>query len=182
MKKANDPMIKRNLALLNLAAILIAVSIGGCGYHIGASMMHPQIKSIAIAPVKNDTMEPNVSAEMRAMLSEQFCIDGSLKVKSLEKADCIIYCVVTKVETTSTQEDSTDNEMTYRPAEWTVQVTAQFTVIIPGRAKPLLATRTETGSAIYQVLADHDTSRRRGIQMACREAAEAIVVDTTEAW
>jgi outer membrane lipopolysaccharide assembly protein LptE/RlpB len=171
----------RNLIFINVL-LMITLSMAGCGYHVGASMMHPQIKTIAIAPVKNDTLEPNVSAEMRGMLSEQFCIDGSMKVKSMEKADCIIYCVVTKVETTSTQEDSTNNQMNYRPAEWTVQVTAQFTVIIPGRAKPLLATRAETGSAIYQVLADHDISRRRGIQMACREAAENIVVDVTEAW
>lgn len=181
MRKAIEPDMKK-LFFINLAALFLIVCMGGCGYHIGASMMHPQIKSIAIAPVKNDTLEPNVSAEMRGMLSEQFCIDGSLKVKSLEEADCIVYCVVTNVETTATQEDSTNRDMTYRPAEWTVQVTAQFTVIIPGRAKPLLSSREQTGSAIYQVLADHDISRRRGIQMACRAAAEKIVVDTTEAW
>ena len=50
-----------------------------CGYQVG-SMMHPQIQSIAVADVKNDTKEPYVSSVMRGNLAEQFQVDGSLKL------------------------------------------------------------------------------------------------------
>ncbi len=169
--------------IFSVFATAILLIAGGCGYQVGSSsLMHPQIKSIAIAAVTNETLAPNVAAEMRNMLAEQFATDGSLKLKSLEEADCILYCVVTKVETTSFSEDAEDNEMIYRPAEWSVSVTAKFSVIIPGRAKPLLSEREASGNARYNVYTDHDITKRRGIKMACFQAAEEIVEYTTEAW
>ncbi|OGV59142.1 MAG: hypothetical protein A2X49_02280 [Lentisphaerae bacterium GWF2_52_8] len=154
----------------------------GCGYHMG-SLMHPQIKTIAIAPVTNNTMEYNLSAYMRQALSEEFCRDASLKVKSQEQADCILYCKVTKVKNTSTgMEDSTDNEITYRPAEWSIELTVEFTVVIPGRPEPLITTREVTQAATYQVMNDQVTARTNGLKQACRSVSEDVVEFTTEAW
>lgn len=170
-------IMKIYLPLFSLVLFLFS----GCGYHAG-SIMHPQIKSIAIAPVVNDTLEPNVAAEMRAALSERFMVDGSLKVKSLHEADCILYCRIKEAKTTATQEDTKDNEQNYRPAEWGVEVIGEFSVIIPGRKEPLVATREISGTALYQVLADYDITRRRGVYMACWNAAGEIVQYTTEAW
>jgi outer membrane lipopolysaccharide assembly protein LptE/RlpB len=170
-----------NKAVLMAVSLLFLSLISGCGYHFG-SIMHPQVKSIAIAPVTNDTLEYNVAAIMRGMLAERFNVDGSLKVTSQEKADCVIYCVIKNVETISTSEDTYDNEVIYRPAEWEVEVTAEFQVIIPGRAKPLIAKRTASGIAEYSVVADHQAFRSRGIKMACYAAAEKVVSQVTEGW
>ncbi|OGV36956.1 MAG: hypothetical protein A2020_16355 [Lentisphaerae bacterium GWF2_45_14] len=161
--------------------LLIVSSLSGCGYHWG-SIAHPQIKSIAIAPVTNDTIEYNVSAEMRGMLAEQFNVDGSLRLVSLEEADCIIYCIIKKIETISIGEDSTDVEMTYRPAEWAIEIEGEFQVIIPGRATPLIPKRILKGYTTYQVTADNETGRRNGIKMACHDLAEKMVYNVTEAW
>lgn len=155
--------------------------LAGCGYHAG-STMHPQVRSIAIAPVVNDTLEPNVSAELRNSLSERIMVDGSLKVKSIKEADCIIYCRVTEAKTTATQDDSRDNQQNYRPAEWNVEITVEFSVIIPGNKTPLVSTRKVTGSALYQVLADYDITRRSGIHGACWAVAGQVIQYTTEAW
>jgi outer membrane lipopolysaccharide assembly protein LptE/RlpB len=164
--------------LLFPAAALLA---GGC-YHIGANIMHPQIKTIAIAPVTNDTLEPYAAAIMRDLLTEQFTVDGALKVKSQGTADCILFCRITKSENTATGEDSTDGQQTYRAAEWAITVTADFSVIIPGRSAPLIPNRTVSGTAIYQVMTDMDTTRRRGLMMACRDAAIQMVQLTTWGW
>ena len=173
-------MINRKIILL-LAVMLILSLAGGCGYHMG-SIMHPQVKSIAVAPVKNETMEPLASAYVRQALSEQFQLDGSLKVKSLDEADCIIYSKITEVENSGTAEDSTDAEITYRASEWSIAVTIEFVVIIPGRSKPLVNKRTVSDSAIYQVGADHFIMKKRGLQQACRNAAQKVVIYTVEAW
>ena len=73
---------------------LFALFFTGCGYRVG-SLMHPQIKSIAIAPVTNDTMMYNVAAQMRGLLAECFQSDGSLKLVNEGTADCILYAKVT---------------------------------------------------------------------------------------
>ncbi|WP_176012167.1 LPS assembly lipoprotein LptE [Victivallis sp. Marseille-Q1083] len=171
-------MMKRFLLALPLLAVMLWLN--GC-YHVG-SIMHPQIHTIAIAPVENNTVAYNVSAEMRQLLSEQFMLDGSLKVVSLEEADCILYARVINVAFTEVSGDSYDNELTYRPKEWNVIVDSEFSVIIPGQAEPLVSTRKVSGNTDFQVQADMQTNRRRAILQAARNAAQTIVSYTTEAW
>ena len=154
---------------------------GGCGYHMG-SLMHPQIKTVAIAPITNETLEPFVSADLRGALCEQFQFDGSLQVKSLKEADCIVYGRITEVETISTADDTFDDKQTFRAAEWEVQVTFEYQVLIPGKARPLISKRRVQGSAKYQIFVDQATTRRRGVQQACQNAAREAVIYTTEAW
>lgn len=160
---------------------LVCLAVSGCGYHLG-SVMHPQVETIAIAPVKNETLEEIATPAMRQALSEQFQFDNSLKLKTVEEADCVLYGRITKIRTTAIGFDSTNNEQTYAPAEFALEITFEFAVIIPGRSKSLINTREVTGKAAYQVAADNEIARRRGIQMACRDAAQKVVVYTVEAW
>ncbi len=167
---------------LHISALFIfLILIAGCGYHMG-SVMHPEVKSIAIAPVINETMEPFVAQYMRQALSEQFVFDASLKVKSLETADCILYARILNVNTTATMSDSYDGEQRYIPSEWRLEITVEFVVIIPGRENALINNRQVIGKSTFQVMADHEVTRRQGIQQACRDAAQQAVVYTTEAW
>ncbi|MEG2075255.1 MAG: hypothetical protein RRY34_02040, partial [Victivallaceae bacterium] len=64
----------RNIILSSCTLILMLCA--GC-YHMG-SMMHPDVKTIAIAPVVNETTAYNASINMRKALLEQFMRDGSL--------------------------------------------------------------------------------------------------------
>ena len=170
---------KQILKIVFLATFLALIS--SCGYHMG-SLMHPQVKTIAVAPITNETLEPYVSSDFRSALCEQFQFDGSLKVKSLTEADCIIYGRVTEITTEATADDSFDNNQTFRASEWRVSVTFEFQVLIPGRKRPLISKRRIIGTAKYQIFADQQTTRRRGIQQACRNAAQNAVIYTTEAW
>ena len=63
------------LRMLRLSTLLLlALFFSGCGYRIG-NLGHPQLKSVAIAPVVNDTLAYNASAEMRGQLAERFQVD-----------------------------------------------------------------------------------------------------------
>lgn len=85
----------RKIHLAALAAFLLVVC-GGCGYRVG-SLMHPQIKTVAVAPVQNETVEYNLTAQVRNLLCERFMVDGSLKLVDEKEADCIVYARVTDV-------------------------------------------------------------------------------------
>ncbi len=181
MKRVSHRLITMKNILPMVLIMTLMSAMPGCGYKMG-SIMHPQVKSIAIAPIKNDTLEPFASAEMRQSLCEKFQFDNSLKLKQIPTADCILYGKIIEVKTTATMEDSVDNAQTYRAAEWGVSVVFEFVVMIPGRKKPLIRKRRVSGTAKYQVAADQAITRRRGVQQACRNAAEQAVVYTTEAW
>lgn len=173
----------KNILSIGIIAVCIIsqLILSGCGYHMG-STMHPQVKSIAIAPITSDALDPMAGPYMRQFLAEQFQFDGSLKVKGMEEADCILYGRIMNVRTTAVGHESYDNEQRYTPSEWTLEVKFEFTVLIPGREKPLVGTRQVIGRATYQVMADHEVTRRLGIRQACREAARQAVIYTTEAW
>ena len=110
---------------IGLSLLLFA---SGCGYQIG-SLMHPQIKTIAIAPVVNDTLAYNASAEMRNLLSEQFMRDGSLKVVSLSKADCQVFVRITQVAFSEITERSYDDE------DEMIEVVKEDEYIVDGSAR-----------------------------------------------
>ncbi len=155
---------------------------GGC-YRVG-SLMHPQIHTVAVAPVVNETNVYNASAIVRQLLRERFMVDGSLKVKEPGDADCEVFVRITSVsfaEKSASQYSTWQSDRIYMPKEWTAVVSADFTVVVPGRGVPLLG-GTASGSSTFQVQADLDTNRANGIRQAARELANAIVTMTTEAW
>ena len=170
--------------ILSLCAVLGAsLLFTGCGYRIGArSLMHPDVKSIAVAEVKNDTLEMLAASVMRQQLCERIQFDGGLTLKNLGSSDCVLYGKIVKVSNMTIREDSMDNDITYRPAEFMLSVTLEFTVLIPGRGEPLIPTRSVVGSASYQVLADPAVSRANALKQDCYNAARLAVEYTTDAW
>ena len=171
--------MKQFLVLLMTAAVLLMT--GGCGYRIG-TMGHPQIKTIAIAAVKNDSTVYNLAAVTRNVLAEQFMLDGTLKVVSEKKADCILYARVIQVTSSEVTESSSSSDRTFEPEEWQIKVGVEYSVIIPGQKAPLIPLRKVTGTANIQAPGDMDYAIRRGAAQACRQAAVEMVEFTTEAW
>ena len=166
-----------------LAAAVCALFISGCGYRVG-SLMHPQIKSIAIAPVSNDTMLYNASAQMRGALAECFQTDGSLKVAGEGTADCILYAKVTNAvfHQITWENNADDDDDEFIPDQWQVTVTAKITVMIPGRADPLVRETTVNGMTRFVTGADLENSRHQAVKQACFQAAKAAVIQVTERW
>lgn len=171
--------MKRALNLLFLLGTIFFLN--SCGYHLG-SIAHPQVKTMGIAPVVNETLEYNVSAYMRRNLCEQVMKDGSYKLKDLKQADCIIYAKICKVAYTAVTDASYDDEHVYRAAEWRVEIMVEFQAVIPGRKEPLVPKGLVRGTTIFQVWADMDTNKRRGVEMACYDAARQIIHQCTENW
>ncbi len=170
----------KRFLLLCLAAL--PVLSGGCGYRVG-SLMHPQIQTVAVAPVTNETLAYNVASQVRGLLCEAFMVDGSLKLVDEKSADCIVYARVTQITfSESSWSSSDDDDDLFTPNEWNCNLTIEYTVIIPGRATPLVSARTATGSVIFQGGADLEIGRLNGIRQAAYMAAKNVVSGVTEAW
>lgn len=168
-------------ALFLLLAGIVLLCGSSCGYHMG-SMMHPQIRSIAVAEIKNDTPEPLLTALARQEISASFQTDNSLTLKSPEQADCLLYCRIISVKNRGIRYDSQLDDDDYIPAEFLITVEAEFTVLIPGRSEPLIRKRTVSGSAHYQYNADPQVGKYYGMRQACYQMARKMVEYTTEAW
>ena len=167
------------LAWQQIVPLMVLCS--SCGYRMG-SMMHPQIQSIAIAEIQNDTVEPLLTALARQEICASFQTDNSLTLKSQKQADCILYCRILSVKNRGVRYDSQYDDDAYIPAEFAITVEAEFTVLIPGRSEPLIRKRTVQGSAHYQYNADPQIGKYYGLRQACYQMARQMVEYTTEAW
>ncbi len=152
-----------------------------CGYRFG-SLMHPQIHSIAIAPVVNETVAYNVGPQVRGLLCEAFQQDGSLQVKRESNADCILYARVVDIKFTKSSWSSRYDDDSYVPTEWKVVMHIEYTVVVPGDLKPLIPTSKAKGSATFMTGADMEAGRVSGVRQAAYDAAKDIVHAVTEGW
>ena len=173
--------LRRSLALcfLVLGCALSGVS---CGYYHMGSMMHPQIKTIAISTIRNDTREPLLTELARTHIAARFQSDNSLKLVSKEEADCILYVRLVDVTTSVSRYNPGYEEDEYRPAEFHLTINAEMEVLIPGRSEPLIRKRTVTGSANYQYNVDPQVGKYYGMRLASFDLGGEIVQYTTEAW
>ena len=168
--------------LFLLSAVLCsALFLPGCGYHLG-SISHPQIKTVAIAEVKNETYEVLAAALLRNLLAERFQFDNSLKVTTLEKADCIVYARVLSVTNSNVSWKFNSKVDDYRANEYRLGVSVEYLVRIPGRAQPLVPKSTVSGSSLYLFSHDPAIGRISALKQALLRVSDNIVAATTEAW
>ena len=171
----------KSLALCALVSCCAFFS-ASCGYYHMGSMMHPQIKTIAIAAIRNDTREPLLTELARTQIAAQFQSDNSLKLVSKEEADCILYVRMVSVSTSMRRYNPSYIDEEYRPAEFKVSLSAEMEVLVPGRSEPLIPKRTVSGSANYQYNVDPQVGRYYGLRQASFDLGGQIVEYTTEAW
>ena len=163
-----------------LAALVFLLT--GCGYRIGF-MGHPQINSLAVAPVVNETLLFNAAGNLRASLCERIVTDGTYKLLSESKADCILNARVVEAnfsEVSWSADDRAEDE--YLSNYYRVQVKVQYSVILPGRVKPLVGPATVTGTAMFDRVVDLENARQNGVKQALWDASKKIVDACTEAW
>ena len=170
--------MKKICILLTCSMALLSA---GCSYNMG-SIANPQVKTIAIAPIKNKTYFANVSEYMRQALSEAFQVDSSYKVQNIYNADCILYGRITDITIAAADIRSANTGTTFMTQEYKMTLHFEFTVVIPGQAAPLINTTQITGTAEYQVPVDQFISQESGIQQAAWNAANNVVRDCTEVW
>ena len=172
--------MKHLVSTVLLCAAVAALS--GCGYRMG-SLGHPQLSTVAVAPVTNDTLAYNGSAVLRGLLCELFTTDGTMKLVSMREADCIVYARIVDVHYRPIGEKKTyTGEVTFLPEEWRCYVEVEFSVVLPGRGKPLIRNRIVKGSAKYITQPDLESSRLSAQRQALYRAARSIVSNLTEGW
>ncbi|MCF7790663.1 MAG: hypothetical protein K9L78_05560 [Victivallales bacterium] len=167
--------------LLKSFLLITLLLLAGCGYQLG-TVGNPQFKSIAIAPIKNETNSAFAATYMKQKLAERFQVDGTYKITNMKNADAILYGQITTIDITAQNIMTSPNAVTFQTNEFGATVTFQYVLIIPGRATPAVPSTSVSGNAQFQVPVDLFPARSQGIRQACRDAAEKVVWRCAEGW
>lgn len=177
-----DPRSFRKAVAVCALAFCCVLFTASCGYYHMGSMMHPQIKTIAISTIRNDTREPLLTELARQQIAAQFQSDNSLKLVSKDEADCILYVRLVSVTNSMRRYKPSYEDDDYRPAEFHINVKAEMEVLVPGRSEPLIRKRAVSGDSNYEYNVDPQVGRYYGLRQACFDLGGQIVEYTTEAW
>ena len=169
-------------------AVLGLLLSSGCQYHVG-SVMHPQVSSIAVGVIANDTGEPSFSSILRGQLSEQFMRDGSLRLTDVGKADAVVEGEIVKYRTrklarSEVREDRARDEDSdaYQTVIYRAEVFVTYRVRVPGYETPLLKDVRVTGTADFSRFPDMIIPRQAAFRQALNDAALQICSSVTEGW
>ncbi len=176
-------------AALFAAGLLSAFMPGCAGYHHG-SLMHPQIKSIAVGSFQNDTEEAGLTVQLRQKLADFLMNDGSVTVKSEENADAVLRGRIVRYEmsglgarrVSDSGSGGSNKRDAYQTTIYKTTVTVEYELVIPGMRTPVLDKREATGDAEYSLLSDLNVARDEALRRATQEAAKKIAAGVTEAW
>ena len=75
-----------------------------------------------------------------------------------------------------------NGEDSFLANEWKCTVTVQYSVILPGRGKPLISNHAVSGTSKFLNGPDMETSRQNALRQSCFDAAKTIVAELTEGW
>lgn len=169
-------------------SLLICLITNGCkGYKVG-SLMHPQIKTIAFKSFGNDTDEPRLSIFMMEKLREAFMKDGSLKIVSPEKADCILegriqsYRLqsIGSVRQNNKNGIKNNNDNTFRTVIFRATVNFKFKLI--AKSGKRIKEASVSSYADFTELVDFDIEKRQGLRNAAYATSKKVVIEIVEGW
>lgn len=172
------------------AALMLALGLGaGCqGYH-QASLMHPQIHSIAIGEFRNETPDAGLTVHLRQKLADQFMTDGSIAIKGRERADVVVQGRITGMSSgglaanrRAREARDQDNRDAYQTTVYEATVAVEYEVVMPGLRRPVLDKREVKGKAEYASLPDFAVARDEAMRRAVQDAAQQIALAITEGW
>lgn len=166
------------------AISLLLMLISGCASYKLGSLGHPQLETVAVGEIRNDSREPYAATYLKQKLPAEFMNDGSLKVVSSSSADATVHAriVNTTLYGKGGSEIEEGEEQVFRSTIFGLRVDVAYQVTRRGRDTPLLTERTISAEATFTEELDQTVARRLALEAALSEAAARIVQGVTEAW
>jgi outer membrane lipopolysaccharide assembly protein LptE/RlpB len=170
-----------------LALFLSAFLLVGCaGYTVGPIKPTPMknVSTLAVKTVKNDTLEPRVSALLANALIKQIQADGTYRVTDSGQADAVLEVTLNAIDRRPAR-SLRGNVLQTR--EYLLNLRARYRVLNP-RTGVVLDQRSASGSTSFFVAnpnlltADSNSDERQALPLAAEDLAMRITSLISEGW
>lgn len=158
--------------------MLCMLSMVGCTTYELGSALPPDIESLHIPPVINQTGEPLLETEVTRALLRELQRDGTLRVADAETADARLDVTLVKFETAPVRYERDD---TRTAAEYRMLIAAQVHLTRKTDEAPMMQ-RVMHGDTTFQFFGDMATSKSTAIPDASRDLAHDIIESMVEYW
>lgn len=160
--------------------LAVALVLSGCGYKLGEIRPTPMrsVRTLAVANFKNRTYEQRVDVLFADTLVKRLQQDGTYRIESMDKADAILNCTITKIERNGIRSVQNDvlatSEFALRAfVEYEVQDRVTGEILVKG---------STSGTTTFFSGNDLNTIERQALSNAASNLANNIAVELTEGW
>jgi hypothetical protein len=102
-----------NRRFIWLGAAVVLAYLGGCGIYSFSPGGKSSIKTLAIPPIENRTIESGLTTRLTDIVIDAFIANGSMKIVSSDAADAVLIGALTKYERKAKTYDESDNVTQY---------------------------------------------------------------------
>lgn len=149
-----------------------------CGYRI-AYHLPPDISSIAIPILKNQTYQPNIEVAITNQIIKEFLRDGSLKVRKKQESDLLLLGTITRYERVATAFDFADPK---EAIKYRLNIKLNFILKNLRANKVLWSITGFAGTTTYFVTGKYSKTEEEALTDAMEDLAKKIVERVVEYW
>lgn len=158
--------------------VAFSILLSSCGYRI-ASYLPPDISSIAVPILKNETYQPGIEVPITNRIIREFLQDGSLKVRKEQESDLLLWGQIIKYERRAITFDSEDPD---EPIQYRLYIRLRF-ILRDLRTNSVLWDTTKlTGTTTYFITGHYSKTEEEALADATEDLAKKIVERVVEFW
>ncbi len=159
---------------------LITSLVAGCGYRLSGTgkSLPPNVKSVAVVPFENRTLEPEIGTAMAEATQREVLRRGTLKLANAPGADAVLSGVIEEVELEPQAYDEEGLTTAYR-ARMRVSAKLERGGEVVWRSGDM---EREEEVAITSNIRDNHVRRRLALEAITEDVAEEIHLTLIEGW
>jgi len=169
-------LLVRATFMAPVVAFLILLS--SCGYRI-AYHLPPDISSIAVPILKNETYQPGIEVPITNQIITEFLRDGSLKVRKKGDSDLLLSGKIIAYKRNVVAFDPEDTD---EPIEYRLYLRLGFTLKDLRTNKVLWKISNLTGKTTYFVTGNYSKTESEALRDATEDLAKKVVEKVVEFW
>ncbi len=158
--------------------IIFLILLSSCGYRI-AYHLPPDIHSIAVPILKNETYQPGIEVPITNQIITEFLQDGSLKIEKKGDSDLLLSGKITDYKRNVIAFDPEDTD---EPIEYRLYLRLGFTLKDMRTNKVLWEIADLTGKTTYFVTGNYSKTESEALREATEDLAQKVVERVVESW
>lgn len=169
----------RMVPVISAALLLLSVFLFGCaGYHAGP-VTKTSFHSIAVPMFRNETLRPQLEAQISNAIIQRLQQDGSLQIESRSRADVVLIGTVERYDRIALRSLRSDIGI---PREFRISITVRVEATDRRTGETVLKSTEVEGTSDVFIGEDQETSEYQALPLVADDIAKRVAGLIVESW
>jgi hypothetical protein len=166
-------------AALAAPLLLLSVFASGCaGYHVGP-VTKTSFHSIAVPMFRNETLRPQIEAQISNAIIRRLQEDGSLRIEGRPRADVILVGTVFRYDRIALRSLRSDTGV---PREYRISITVRVEALDRRTGETVLKSTEVEGTSDVFIGEDQQSAEMQALPLVADDIAKRVTGLLVESW